>query len=455
MMRHSMTVAGLIVVFFILVSLGALVVFSLALAKVLAGWGIFLLYTVPALALLAWAWRETSPATWRLAIWPLVRVRRRATVLSRRRGLPGEAGPASRPAARPSQPALVVRTVAVPPSEPAALVVEGAIKPWLVFMRAFLAAWRSPRGRVGVAVGFGVAATGTFVLVVMHFASVGWPLRHADLARVAVAGSLFLCAYPLKALGWRRLFRPYERPTWLTLAAAGGAASVTGTALPGRFDDVVRVAVVRRLTGPHPRVGTVVLTLFLLGLVDAAALTPFAAIAAASTSAALWARITLGVVAAGGIAAGILVATLPRIAASQRLGRYRLGRWLSRHAPASTRDAWHAFISVMASWLLRVVGLAVLLEAFGLDTVFPLAIAYLSAGAASSALPIGPAGAATQAGAGAIVLAAAGIDSNSAAAFAIVAQSLFILAGAAMVLVMLLVRVRGRPQLRRSRSAPP
>jgi uncharacterized membrane protein YbhN (UPF0104 family) len=449
-----MTPAGLIVVFSILVSLGALVLFSLALANVFAGWGIFLLYTVPALATLAWAWRETSPATWRLAIWPLVRVRRRATLFRRRREPREAAGSAAQPAGRPSQPAAVAHAVAVSPPEPAAVVVEGAIKPWLVFMRAFLAAWRSPRGRVAFAVGFGVAATGTLVLVVTHFASIGWPLRHADLARVAVAGSLFLCAYPLKALGWRRLFRSHERPRGLTLAAAGGAASVTGVALPGRFDDVVRVAVVRGLTGPHPRVGTVVLTLFLLGLVDAAALVPYATIAAVSTNAALWVRILLGVVAAAGVGAGILVATLPRIAASQRLGHYRLGRWLNHHAPDSTRNAWQAFAFVTTSWLVRAAGLAVLLEAFGLDNGFPLAIAYLSAAAAATALPIGPAGAATQAGAGAIVLTAAGIDTNSAAAFAIVAQSLFILSGAAIVIVTLLLRVRGRLRFGRSRIAP-
>ncbi len=324
---------------------------------------------------------------------------------------------------------------------------EGTIKPWLVVMRAFLGAWRSPRGRVTVAAGFGVAALGTFVLVALHFSSIGWPLKHADLGQVAVAASLFLCAYPFQAFGWRRLFHSHERPAWLTLAAAGGAASVTGAALPGRFDDVVRVAVVRRLSGPHPRVGTVVLTLFLLGLVDAAALAPFAAIAAVTTDAALWVRVTLGVVAAAGVGAAVLIAALPRIAASQRLGRYRLGNWLSGHAPDSTGDVWRASLSVTMSWLVRAVGLAVLLKAFGFDNAFPLAIAYLSAGAASTALPIGPAGAATQAGAGAIVLTAAGIGTNEAAAFAVVAQSLFILAGAAMALLALGVRGRAKLQL--------
>jgi hypothetical protein len=191
-----MTAAGLIVLFFIVISLGALVVFSLALANVFAGWGIFLLYTVPGLAMLAWAWRETSPATWRLAIWPLVRVRRRIALLRVRREVSRPVVPATRPVA------LVPATVG-PPKEPVAVVVEGTIKPWLAFMRAFLAAWRSPRGRMAVAVGFGVAAIGTFVLVGLHFSSIGWPLEQADLGQVAVAASLFLCAYPFKAIGWR------------------------------------------------------------------------------------------------------------------------------------------------------------------------------------------------------------------------------------------------------------
>jgi hypothetical protein len=422
---------------------------------VLAGWGIFFLYTGPALAMFAWAWRETSPATWRLAIWPLVRARRRVARRGRRRAAAAAAAGVSRPAARAGKAAVLAPSLAVLPLEPVAVLVEGTIKPWLVVMRAFLAAWRSPRGRAVVSAGFGVAAIGTFALVGTHFASIGWPLEHADLGRVAVAASLFLSAYPFKAFGWRRLFRPHERPGWLTLAAAGGAAAVTGAALPGRFDDVVRVAVVRRLTGPHPRVATVVLTLFLLGLVDAAVLTPFAAIAAVSTNATLWVRIALGVVATGGIGAAILIATLPRIAASQRLGRYRLGRWLAGHALASTRDAWHASLSVATSWLIRAVGLAVLLDAYGFDNSFPLAVAYLSAGAASAALPIGPAGAATQAGAGALVLTAAGIATNTAAAFAIVAQSLLILAGAAAVLLTLLARGRTKLQTRRPPIPPP
>ena len=89
---------GLIVLFLILVSLGALVVFSLALAQVLAGWGIFFFYTVPALAMAAWAWREVSPSTWRRAIWPFLSLRRRGGRRRRGRDAQLAAGAVSRPA---------------------------------------------------------------------------------------------------------------------------------------------------------------------------------------------------------------------------------------------------------------------------------------------------------------------------------------------------------------------
>jgi hypothetical protein len=447
-----MTVPGLIVLFLFLVSIGALAVFSLALANVLAGWGIFFFYTVPALAMLGWAWHESSPSTWRRAIWPFLRARRTLMRASRRGGREAQSRShdALRPPARLPQPAGHPPDHLVLAAPPVAVIVEGTIQPWLVVMRAFLTAWRSRRGRMIVTAGFGLAAAGTFALVGKHFATIGWPLDRSNLGLVAVAASLFLCGYAFKAFGWRRLFRPHERPGSLTLAAASGAAAVTGAALPGRFDDVVRIAVIRRLTGPHPRIGTVVLTLFLVGLLDATALAPFAAGAAATAKGTLWEQVALAVVAGAGASAALLIAALPRITLSRRVGRYRLGRWLSEHAPASPRDAWHGTVLVTVSWLTRAVGVYVLLAALGFGHSFPLAIAYLAAGAASAALPIGPAGAATQAGAGAAILTAAGIGTEKAVAFAVVAQSLSILAGLAVVLATLARCALRRLQARRT-----
>jgi uncharacterized membrane protein YbhN (UPF0104 family) len=249
---------------------------------------------------------------------------------------------------------------------------------------------------------------------------------------VAASGLLFLLAYAFKAIGWHRLFAPHERPHAMALAAAGGAACVTGAALPGRFDDAVRVAVVRKYPGCRDaRIGTLCLSLFMLGLVDTVALTPLAASAAATSDGAA-ARWALAVVAFAGLGAAVLMTSLPRLTASGRLVRYRIVRWVSERLTAP-RDAWAATALVLASWLVRGFALLLLLGALGIGVSFPIALAFLVAAAASGALPIAPAGAATQAGAGAAILIASGVATTQAIAFAVAAQALLIIAGAAVI----------------------
>jgi hypothetical protein len=81
---------------------------------------------------------------------------------------------------------------------------------------------------------------------------------------------------------------------------------------------------------------------------------------------------------------------------------------------------------------------------------FPLALGFLCASAASAAVPIGPAGAAMQAGAGAALLMMSGVPKAEALAFSIAAQAVIVVTGAAVILVLaawqLAVRVR-RPRL--------
>lgn len=296
-------------------------------------------------------------------------------------------------------------------------------------MRGLLDACRSPKGRLALNLVVGLFGVTVSVLAARHFADVGWPFAGADVRLVAAAALLFLLAYAFKAYGWHRLFAPHERPRPLTLAASCGAASVTGAALPGRFDDVVRVAVVRRATGGRAGVGPVCLSLFMLGLVDTAALTPLASTAAATSSASTAVRVGLGVVAVAGIGAAVVIALLPRLAASARFLRFRVIRWLGERV-VCPRDAWRAGFLVLASWLTRALGLFLLLHALGVSLSLPLAIAFLCAGAATGALPIAPAGAATQAGAGAAILIASGIGTAEAVSFAVGAQALVILMGA-------------------------
>jgi hypothetical protein len=290
----------------------------------------------------------------------------------------------------------------------------------------------SRRVRIGLNAVFISGALVAAALTMLHFVNSGWPLASADPLLVVAAGILFLFAYAFKAWGWQRLFAEGERPEALTLAAAGGAASVGGVALPGRFDEAIRIAVVRRLPRKKTAgLGAICLTLILVGLLDSAALTPMASVAAAaSRSGGVQAGFAL--VAAAGVAAALLVLFLPRIAQLAFVGRYKVGRWLREHTTCA-RSASQAWFLISVSWALRGLAVFVLLNALSVGASFPLALAFLCASAASAALPIAPAGAATQAGAGAAILIIAGIPKGQALAFAVAAQGLIILVGASLV----------------------
>src|SRR5258705_13491290 len=114
---------------------------------------------------------------------------------------------------------------------------------------------------------------------VKHFMGGGWPLHHADPVLVVAAAVLFLIAYAFKAWGWQRLFREEERPTAGALAFACGAACVGGVAMPGRVDDAIRIACVKRYPGTRAGLGTIGLSLIIVGMLDNAALAPLAGIA--------------------------------------------------------------------------------------------------------------------------------------------------------------------------------
>src|SRR5690242_15273328 len=188
----------------------------------------------------------------------------------------------------------------------------------------------SRRVRIAVNAVFVTGALAAAVLTMLHFLDSGWPLASADPLLVVAAGILFLFAYAFKAWGWQRLFREEERPQALTLAAAGGAASVGGVALPGRFDEAIRIAVVRRLPGKTVGIGAICLTLIVVGLLDSAALAPLASVAAAATESG-GVRVGFALVALAGVAAAALVLFLPRIACLAFVTRFKVGRWLRDH----------------------------------------------------------------------------------------------------------------------------
>ncbi len=281
--------------------------------------------------------------------------------------------------------------------------------------------------------GFGLVLLAVAVFSVRHFVGSGWPIHHADPLLVSGSALLFLAAYAFKAWGWQRLFHASDRPTAGALAFAGGAACVGGIALPGRFDDALRIAVVKRFPGTKTGLGTLGISLLVVGMLDNAALTPMASVAAAGSS--HWtARAGFAVVALAGIAAAAIVAFLPRIVRLPFVTRRRFGRWVAEHTHC-TKEAWAAWLLISVSWSLRGLAVFLLLNALSMPGSFVLALAFLVASAASAALPIAPAGAATQAGAGAAILALSGVGTAHAVAFSIAAQALVIVTGAAVVLL--------------------
>src|SRR6266508_6093621 len=107
----------------------------------------------------------------------------------------------------------------------------------------------SRAGRTVMAVGsvlFGLAVVG---LAVRHLSNTPMPFTHGRPTFLVSVGLLFIAAFMLKASGWARLFHARERPGPVSLAAAGGGATIMGIVLPGRFDELVRIAIVRRFPG--------------------------------------------------------------------------------------------------------------------------------------------------------------------------------------------------------------
>jgi uncharacterized membrane protein YbhN (UPF0104 family) len=308
----------------------------------------------------------------------------------------------------------------------------------------------SRRGRWSVAVGSGAVVIVLALLAARHFATTSWPLSSGHPALLVAAGLLLLFAQGCKAYGWGRLFTSEERPKALALAAGNGGAALIGVVLPGRFDDAMRVAVVRRYRPCPAGVRALCLSLVMLGLIDSVALAPLALAAAVFAGAGNGARAGLAVVAVAGVAAAALIVVLPRLAASRRTLRFRLGRWLSPRT-TSLRRASQAWVLVSICWALRAAALFLILGALGIGYSFPLALLFLCASAAAAALPIGPAGAATQVGAGSAALLASGIGASQALSVAVSIAALGVLSGTAIFLFA--VAFRSTQSLMPSRAA--
>jgi hypothetical protein len=336
---------------------------------------------------------------------------------------------------------------ALVPREPpgAALAVLGVTAPivlerrYRLLLDALVRLRGSRRGRWSVAAGSGLTMAVLALLAARHFATRSWPLSGGQPGVLVAICLLLLLAQGFKAWGWGRLFAATERPRPFALAAGNGGAALIGVVLPGRFDDAMRVAIVRRDPGCRAGVRALCLSLVMLGLIDSVALAPLAAAAAVLVNGGIGVRSGLTVVAVAGFAAAGLLLVLPRFAGSKRALRFRLGRWVSPRT-TSRRRLSEAWALVSACWLLRAVASFLLLGTLGVGFSFPLALLLLCAGAAAAAVPIGPAGAATQIGAGAAALIASGVGSSQALAVTLGGGALGVFTGAAIFLAAIVWR---------------
>jgi hypothetical protein len=128
------------------VGLGSLAVAALALAHVVAPWGVFFFYALPAIVFFSWTVAELAPA-----------LASRCTSPLRRRRPPGVRPP------RPRVAGPAVPEAGGSRAEPSLM--ARLMRLWLVGMRPLVDAWRAPRVRRCVNVGSGIGGIATLALV--------------------------------------------------------------------------------------------------------------------------------------------------------------------------------------------------------------------------------------------------------------------------------------------------
>ena len=298
-------------------------------------------------------------------------------------------------------------------------------------------------------VAFTVLSLAGCVLAARYLTSTSWPLQGAQVMFVVLGGSAYLASFGFRALGWHHLFPERQRPDRARCLAACGAAAASGTVLPFRLDYVVKVAILRRLGGIKIGLEPIVLSIVLLGLVDAAAMLPLAVSAIASAGSAFAAP--LGIVIAfctcciGILIAGPRLVRLPLIGRSARLTAF-CGR-LAANAKVN-RSTAIAAACLAGCWTTRALGSALLLRAIGVGFSPTIALVVLCMAAAASIVPITAGGAFASLGATAGVLLALGASRDAAINFSLASGLLLngaaLAAGVTGVAVSLVLTLRRR-----------
>jgi hypothetical protein len=301
---------------------------------------------------------------------------------------------------------------------------EGARREAGVFapMSRLRAALTPRRHRLVAGVVFALITVTGCILVGERLTRSSWPLAHARMLFVAVAGACYFASFVLRARGWRRLFPREQRPGQAGCLASVGAAAASGVVLPFRLDYLIKVGTLRRLGGIRIGFEAIALSIVSLGMVDAVAMLPLS-ISATATSPASFRGPLLIVVAFGIGCFTLLVASahlvrLPLLCRSRHLGRVA-GQISGHRERRGRRNAIAAGIYLLACWTARALGSALLLSALGFAFSPTTAMCVLCLSAAAGVVPITAGGAVANVGATAGILLALGAGKDVAINFSL------------------------------------
>lgn len=267
-------------------------------------------------------------------------------------------------------------------------------------------------------------------LAVSHFSHSAWPFAGANMLLVALAGAVLALSYVCRAIAWQYLFVSRERPCRGALMAASGAASVSGTVLPGRLDWAVKFLVLRRLRRTPVGVEGVAVSLGSLALLDAVATAPLAILSIVVASS-ITLKAACGVVVAGGLAAAIVYLTAAKLLKHDLLRRWpRVAGVLESAAQrvSDLKDSAIAWLALVLCWICRAAGLFILLGAMQVSYSLMLACVFVVLTAAAVVINFLPIGPAAQLGAGTAVLVGSHVHASQAASFALASNLLYVLA---------------------------
>jgi hypothetical protein len=285
------------------------------------------------------------------------------------------------------------------------------------------------RSRFVAAAAFALLSVSACVLLGQRLTHSSWPLAHARVWLVVVAGVCYFASFVLRARGWHRLFPSEQRPDQARCLASVGAAAASGAVLPFRLDYLVKVGTLRRLGGVRVGLEAIALSIISLGMVDAVAMLPLSISATATSSQDF--RGPLLIVVAFGLGCSVLLVASARLARLPLLRRSRrvcrASEQIAVHRTRSgRRNASAAGVYLFGCWTTRAVGSAALLSALGFGFSPTTALYVLCLSAAAGVVPISAGGAVANVGATAAILLALGVGRDVAVNFSLASGLLLV-----------------------------